>query len=963
MSLGSFAYHCFLEEYHRSRTVDTGNRIHELMLLRQFTWSLFAVCILSLPSIGQELPPIQVYGPDDYRGGNQNWALTQGEQRFLYAANNKGLLEFNGMQWKLHPSPNETIIRCVQAYDGKVYSGCYMEFGVWEYDDYGQLQYQSLSDSVRDYMVADEHFWNILVHQGMLIFQSLDQVFTYNPDTGEVNHFAPPKGIDKLFASEQRLLFTDETRQLYELNEGRAIPLTETPLPSRIVYVQLLSEGIRILTDSDGFFFLEENGELNDLPETEAIADARVYSSLVLQDGRLVLGTIANGLFVLDRELQLIHHVAQVNGLSNNTVLSLFEDVTNNIWAGTDNGISCINLGSAFRKFTDRTGRLGTIYAAKKYQNKLYLGTNQGLFVREPGQPVRYKLVSGTKGQVWSLFAYDDVLFCGHDQGTFIIQNDRAVPVFTKSGTWQFTSVANRPDLIVQGNYDGLSVLERKEGGWSLRNKITGFDLSARFLGLVEEHRLYISHEYKGVFGLQLDSDYRQVEERKDYTSPGRGKNAGLVRFQDKVLYSSREGVFILEGFAKGFRKDDRLSRLLGGDQYESGRMAVEGDARLWCFTRNQVVFLDKGSLSEELTVNKIPVPVGLLNVMSGYENIELLDNKHYLIGTAEGYLMMDLADLPELKHNIFLTKAERANVQRDVKPLPLGAAPAVPYQYNSLSFEFTVPAYSRFFVPKFRYRLVGLVDTWSEWSGQSSLSFRNLAYGRYRLEIQSKLGQQVSNDMLTYSFAVSRPWYATYFAVAIYVLLGILIVYFVHRAYTRYYQQQKEKWRAENQRRIQEQQREAELEVVRLRNEQLQQDVDSKNRELAISTMSLVKKNELLHQIKSALRQEGAPDENIRKVIRTIDQNTNEEETWNFFKEAFENADRDFFKKIQQQHPSLTHNDLKLCAYLRLNLSSKEIAPLLNISVRSVEVKRYRLRKKMSLQHDEGLVEYILTI
>ena len=72
-------------------------------------------------------------------------------------------------------------------------------------------------------------------------------------------------------------------------------------------------------------------------------------------------------------------------------------------------------------------------------------------------------------------------------------------------------------------------------------------------------------------------------------------------------------------------------------------------------------------------------------------------------------------------------------------------------------------------------------------------------------------------------------------------------------------------------------------------------------------------------------------------------------------------NADTDFLKKVKLAHPSLTPNDLRLCAYLRLNLSSKEIAPLLNISVRSVEIKRYRLRKKMELHHDQGLVEYIL--
>jgi AraC family chitin signaling transcriptional activator len=150
----------------------------------------------------------------------------------------------------------------------------------------------------------------------------------------------------------------------------------------------------------------------------------------------------------------------------------------------------------------------------------------------------------------------------------------------------------------------------------------------------------------------------------------------------------------------------------------------------------------------------------------------------------------------------------------------------------------------------------------------------------------------------------------------------------------------------------------------MKLRNDQLSQDVDEKNRELAVSTMSLNSKNELLAFIKEDLKKTNQDDDNnIKSVIRTINKNITEEDSWKIFKEAFDSADKDFLKRIKQLHSALTPNDLRLCAYLRLNLSSKEIAPLFNISVRSVEIKRYRLRKKMDLQHEIGLVEYILAV
>ena len=197
-----------------------------------------------------------------------------------------------------------------------------------------------------------------------------------------------------------------------------------------------------------------------------------------------------------------------------------------------------------------------------------------------------------------------------------------------------------------------------------------------------------------------------------------------------------------------------------------------------------------------------------------------------------------------------------------------------------------------------------------------------------------------------------------------LYFVLAIFIAHFINNAYLKYYQKQREKLIEENNLLLEIKELENEQQLMKLRNEQLSQDVDNKSRELAVSTMSLIKKNELLAVIKEDLKKtsdEG--NRSIKSVISTITKNISEEDTWNVFKEAFDTADKDFLKKVKQAHASLTPNDLRLCAYLRLNLSSKEIAPLLNISVRSIEIKRYRLRKKMELPHEQGLVEYILSI
>ena len=236
---------------------------------------------------------------------------------------------------------------------------------------------------------------------------------------------------------------------------------------------------------------------------------------------------------------------------------------------------------------------------------------------------------------------------------------------------------------------------------------------------------------------------------------------------------------------------------------------------------------------------------------------------------------------------------------------------------------------------------------------------------GNYTFKVRAKIANSIPENIAVYSFKISKPWYATNFAVIIYFILSIVIAYYINKAYKNYYKKQEQKLIEENNLLLEIKELETEQQLMKLQNEQLSQDVDNKSRELAVSTMSLIKKNDLLSLIKEDLKKtsEEGGTRSLKSVISVINKNISDDDTWNVFREAFDTADKDFLKKVKQAHPSLTPNDLRLCAYLRLNLSSKEIAPLLNISVRSIEIKRYRLRKKMDLEHEQGLVEYILSI
>jgi DNA-binding CsgD family transcriptional regulator len=287
---------------------------------------------------------------------------------------------------------------------------------------------------------------------------------------------------------------------------------------------------------------------------------------------------------------------------------------------------------------------------------------------------------------------------------------------------------------------------------------------------------------------------------------------------------------------------------------------------------------------------------------------------------------------------------------------------PKLEFEQGNIYIQYTVPEFGKFREVEYQYRLEGYQDDWGQWTTTPGVTFSNMPFGDYEFEVRARIGEAVSENPASYSFMILRPWYLSYWAIGGYILAFVFIFLGVNRLYKTYYQRQQRKILEENRKKTKRNKLKAKKKIMEIQNAKLQQEIDSKNRELAVSTMSLIKKNEFLNTLKEQLKAVKDRSE-ITSVIRTIDRNIGNDDDWKFFEEAFNNADKDFLQKVKELHPDLTPNDLKLCAYLRLNLSSKEIAPLLNISVRSVEVKRYRLRKKMSLPHEKSLTNYILEL
>jgi len=152
--------------------------------------------------------------------------------------------------------------------------------------------------------------------------------------------------------------------------------------------------------------------------------------------------------------------------------------------------------------------------------------------------------------------------------------------------------------------------------------------------------------------------------------------------------------------------------------------------------------------------------------------------------------------------------------------------------------------------------------------------------------------------------------------------------------------------------------------EINRLKEEKLQEEIEHKNRTLSLSALQIVSKNEILYNLRNNIEETSRnsneqTNQNLRLLIREIDSNLNLDDEWENFRIHFEEVHTGFFALLQEKNKELSDNDLRLCAYIKIGLDTKETARILNLSVNAIQKRKYRLRKKLQLEPEDSISEY----
>ncbi len=945
-------------------------------------------CLVSAQTGNLGLPPVTNFSKSSYHAGTQNWDIVQDAHGRLLFANNEGLLVFDGAHWQRYPISNGTCVRSIAiASNGQIYVGGQGEIGVFTPDAQGRLAYRRLNTliPVENQQFAD--VWDIVIaDDGAVCFRSDERLFQLK--NNQISVYSSGGKMSFLGKAAGRLLLHDANNGLMAF-DGQHFSLLQAGLKPGSPVTALLPIGVDtvlVTTLKNGIFCLVKDRLYPWITPLDAFFKSkRIYSAALLPNGQIALGTSLGGLVVLDNNRRPLQWLQKDQGLQNTNVLAVFADKSRNLWLGLDNGIAQVEISSPIYRILPDAALEGTGYAARIHENRLWLGTSNGLFTKAFGEYAdpfganEFKLVPGTTGQTWGLNELGGELLLGHHEGAFRVENGVAQRLSELQGVWQFAPLNDT--AMVAGLYDGLALFTRSGAGdrWRFRRRLAGLTESCRVMVRDSDGTLWVSHPYRGVYKIRVRDNFRDLEVQL------LGKKNGLpsdlnnyvYEIGGKMLVAADIGIFRFDAGTQRFEPAQVFEQWLGG----SGRIRYLHEDRqgnVWFCRGDEVgiLWVDDVGLEKKIRRQSFPMLSGQL--VGGFEHIFPADERNIFIGSEKGFFHFDPERLRRADTTLQVLISS-VNLPGAADSLlyggfaPVDGRLSLPYGLNSLSIAFAANVYGTTRQVRYSYQLKGLDQEWSVWNEKTEREFLNLPAGEYVFSVKARNEYGVESNPATFSFQINPPWYASYTAKSVYFLLLLLGLGWGFRWQRAKFEQEKNALETTFQQESAEQQRIVaanEQEITRLRAEKLESEVLHKNQELALATMHLVQKGEILttlqEELEKALEKKQPTQtlhEDIRRIIRTMQFDTQLDEDWEHFAIHFDSVHGDFLKRLRERYPQTSPNDLRLCAYLRMNLSTKEIANLLNISVRGVEGSRYRLRKKLGLPGDANLVEIMMEV
>lgn len=943
--------------------------------------------LIAAADVWASYPIVRNFTRDDYGAGAQNWAIEQDRRGRMLFGNRDGLLIYDGAQWRLSRVDNYSTVRSI-AIDGNrgvIYVGATEDFGYFHNDSInGDLRYKSLASTLAP---ADRRFneiWGIYIDQGStnIWFRGDYELFRYDGTKTERYDIGEKMTASNLING--RLYIAPLGHGVARFGNGRIELIDDGGLlkNSRVVAILPVKKHIVIVTEYDGLFLLDDNHVKKiETPIDMFLATNQTFSA-ISNDKQIVFGTVSGGAAICDINTREVTYVNRETGLQNNTVLAMGFDNRKNLWLGLDNGISLALCNSPLANLLSGDNNYGAGYVSALRDGTIYLGTNQGLYSQpyplagspKPDAPRRH-----LSGQVWTIGEGYGDMFAGTDAGLYELRgNGSFEKIDGVPGTLAIKPFKSHPGKMLASTYGGFFVIDKKGGRWVAGPRLAGYDdIGGRFHE-DEKGDIWIAHWMKGVYKLHADGSatrFDRVELLDTANGLPTSQNNIVNYYDDRISFATEGGFYDYDATTGRASQERRLNEIFGYPR--SARVYQTPWNDLWSVTGTDVLRATYGP-DGAIQVDTTSYQAVAEKIIAGSDHFNFISPDKVIVAIQDGFYEVDTSRDREddVAVPVFVSRIF-ANQDSLVYTAPLEGPASmltIPHELNSLRFEFVSPEFRSSNSIEYSYCLENYDHDWSSYSNVNRKEYTQLDEGSYRLRVRARNTYDGTMSESVFDFRITPPWHRTLWAKIIYVVLAMGVVFLLYRTMRRVsrlaakaVEQRKERELTEVKRRADEEAMRKDYEIAHLRSEQLEHDIRHKSQELSNTTLNVIRKNEILLEIADRLSKisQGADRQStvgrqIAKIQNLIKENMDHDDDWRNFTHNFDVVYENFTKRLLELHPNLNGTDQRICCYLKMGLSSKEIAPLFNISYRSVEMSRYRLRKKMGLEREVNLVDYL---
>ncbi|MFC2081140.1 SpoIIE family protein phosphatase [Bacteroidota bacterium] len=775
--------------------------------------------------------PVYNFTPGQYKALPQNWCAVQDNRGIMYFGNNQGVLEYDGVNWNPIPPTDGSPVHSIAVDNsGRIFFGSENEFGYLVPDSIGGFEYFILSDRLKEEYQNFNEIWETHVTEKGIIFQAYHNIFIWKDDS---LHIIPSEEqiYESFYVGGKVFISFGESRLGY-LSGDRILPINNQGISSgNDIYgmIEISPGNILVVTDMDGFYQLEfpldDPGQASikkiKTKNDPLFSSVKVFNALRINSNRISLGTWGYGSILIDSLFNIVAIIDKEAGVQDQIVQGQCTDEAGNLWLALSSGISRVEIQTALTHFGDSKGLEGTIQAVTRFNNKIYVATNVGLFymdhkyynpdVSQFKQPV-FKPVEGMQVECWDMITYrnenDEVLLLATNTDVFeLTRNHVETKVLEDYYVYKLYQSKLDNKRVYIGLESGLTSVYRSNGKWEQEEDIT--EVYENVTSLFEDHmgNLWMGTQEEGVLKLHIKNF--QGNEIGEYIISRFNADNGLPRgpfiisqFKGPPTLATNEGLFKFNLHDESFKADSTYGDQFANDRYHIHRISEFSEPEIWMITRDNVELTyeigylqEKGSnlyewnsepfnrLSEVLIHSILQEPGGIvwLGGSQGLYRFQMDVSRDY---KKDYNAYIRGVELSSGKPIFSGTYMDERNVQSLLQPGHLKLI--LPYVENSLVFNYSAQPGEDESFTRYSYFLEGNDKTWSEWTDETYRTYTNLHEGKYIFRVKARnIYGHISREA-TYEFTILAPWYRMWWAYVLYVILAAVIVYTIVIVYTR---------------------------------------------------------------------------------------------------------------------------------------------------------------------------------